>query len=76
MDSPLTKDGRSIIPAWIPQTVWWARQWRLRHARDYMIVTRVAYDFVAGFEDLEDVKQLLRDLLSRIARFNLKLYPE
>jgi hypothetical protein len=41
-----------------------------------MIVTRVAYDFVAGFEDLEDVKQLLRDLLSRFARFNLELYPE
>src|SRR5664280_2260375 len=54
----------------------WARQWRHRHARGDMIVTRFADDFVVGFEHLGDAKQFLRDLRSRFAKFNLELHPD
>ena len=54
----------------------WARQWRRRHARGDMIVTRFADDFVVGFEHLGDAKQFLRDLRDRFAKFNLELHPE
>ena len=54
----------------------WARQWRRRHARGDMIVTRFADDFVVGFEHLGDAKQFLRGLRERFAKFNLELHPE
>src|SRR5664280_944183 len=54
----------------------WARQWRHRHARGDMIVTRFADDFVVGFEHLGDAKQFLRDLRGRFAKFNLELHPD
>ncbi len=34
----------------------WARQWRQRHARGDMVVTRFADDFVVGFQYLGDAK--------------------
>jgi group II intron reverse transcriptase/maturase len=54
----------------------WTRQWRQRHARGDMVVTRFADDFVVGFEHLGDAKQFLRDLRERLAKFNLELHPE
>jgi RNA-directed DNA polymerase len=54
----------------------WARQWRRRHARGDVVVTRFADDFVVGFERLGDAKQFLRDLHERFAKFNLELHPD
>jgi RNA-directed DNA polymerase len=54
----------------------WVRQWRRRHARGDMIVTRFADDFVVGFQHRGDAKQFLRDLRERFAKFNLELHPE
>jgi RNA-directed DNA polymerase len=54
----------------------WARQWRLRHARGDMIVTRFADDFVVGFQHLGDAQRFLRDLRERFAKFNLELHPD
>ncbi len=54
----------------------WARQWRRRHARGDMIVTRFADDFVVGFQRLGDAKQFLHDLRQRFAKFNLELHPD
>ncbi len=54
----------------------WVRQWRRRHARGDMIVTRFADDFVVGFQHLGDAKQFLRDLRERFAKFNLELHPD
>jgi RNA-directed DNA polymerase len=54
----------------------WVRQWRRRHARGDMIVTRFADDFVVGFEHLGDAKQFLSDLRERFAKFGLELHPE
>jgi group II intron reverse transcriptase/maturase len=54
----------------------WVRQWRRRHARGDMIVTRFADDFVVGFQHRGDAKQFLYDLRKRFAKFNLELHPE
>jgi len=54
----------------------WARQWRRRHARGDMIVTRFADDFVAGFQHQGDAKQFLHDLRERFAKFGLELHPD
>ena len=54
----------------------WVRQWRRRHARGDMIVTRFADDFVVGFEHLGDARQFLAHLRERFARFGLELHPE
>ena len=54
----------------------WVRQWRHRHARGDMIVTRFADDFVVGFQHLGDAKQFLHDLRERFAKFNLELHPD
>jgi group II intron reverse transcriptase/maturase len=54
----------------------WTRQWRLRHARGDMIVTRFADDFVVGFQHLGDAKRFLNDLRERFAKFNLELHPD
>ncbi|MGC8520188.1 MAG: reverse transcriptase domain-containing protein, partial [Steroidobacteraceae bacterium] len=47
----------------------WARQWRRRHARGDVIVTRFADDFIVGFEHLGDAKQFLNDLRERFSKF-------
>jgi RNA-directed DNA polymerase len=54
----------------------WVRQWRRRHARGDMIVTRFADDFVVGFQYLGDAKRFLNDLRERFAKFNLELHPD
>jgi group II intron reverse transcriptase/maturase len=54
----------------------WVRQWRKRHARGDMIITRFADDFVVGFEHRGDAKQFLYDLRKRFAKFNLELHPD
>jgi RNA-directed DNA polymerase len=54
----------------------WARQWRQRHARGDMVVTRFADDFVVGFQHLGDARQFLNDLRERFAKFNLELHPD
>ena len=53
----------------------WVRQWRRRHARGDMIVTRFADDFIVGFEHEGDAKQFLHDLRERLSKFNLELHP-
>jgi group II intron reverse transcriptase/maturase len=52
----------------------WVRQWRRRHARGDMIVTRFADDFVVGFQHLGDARRFLDDLRKRFAKFNLALH--
>jgi RNA-directed DNA polymerase len=54
----------------------WVRQWRKRHARGDMIVTRFADDFIVGFEHLGDAKQFLHDLRGRFSKFGLELHPD
>jgi group II intron reverse transcriptase/maturase len=54
----------------------WADQWRRRHARGDVILTRFADDYVAGFEHREDAERFLADLRERFAEFGLELHPE
>jgi group II intron reverse transcriptase/maturase len=54
----------------------WAQQWRRRHARGDMILTRFADDYIAGFEHRDDAERFLADLRDRFARFGLELHPE
>jgi group II intron reverse transcriptase/maturase len=54
----------------------WVRQWRYKHARGDMIVSRFADDFVVGFQYLGDARQFLSDLRERFAKFNLELHPD
>ncbi|MGH2855146.1 MAG: group II intron reverse transcriptase/maturase [Solirubrobacteraceae bacterium] len=54
----------------------WVRQWRSRHARGDMIVTRFADDFVVGFEHEGDAQQFLAELRERFAKFGLELHPD
>ena len=54
----------------------WADQWRRRHARGDVILSRFADDYVAGFEHREDAERFLTDLRDRFAGFGLELHPE
>jgi RNA-directed DNA polymerase len=54
----------------------WVRQWRKRHARGDVIVTRFADDFVVGFQYRDDAERFLAELRERFAKFNLELHPE
>jgi RNA-directed DNA polymerase len=54
----------------------WAHQWRGRHARGDMILTRFADDFVVGFEHRDDAERFLADLRGRFAQFGLELHPD
>jgi RNA-directed DNA polymerase len=54
----------------------WVRQWRHKHARGDMIVTRFADDFVVGFQHLGDARRFLTELRERFAKFNLELHPD
>jgi RNA-directed DNA polymerase len=54
----------------------WADQWRRRHARGDVILSRFADDFLAGFEHREDAERFLADLRERFAEFGLELHPE
>ncbi len=54
----------------------WADQWRRRHARGDVILTRFADDYVAGFEHRDDAERFLTDLRRRLAQFGLELAEE
>jgi group II intron reverse transcriptase/maturase len=54
----------------------WADQWRRRHARGDVILTRFADDFLAGFEHRDDAERFLTDLRGRFAQFGLELAGE
>jgi RNA-directed DNA polymerase len=54
----------------------WADQWRRRHARGDVIITRFADDYIVGFEHREDARRFLDDLRGRLAKFNLELHPD
>lgn len=54
----------------------WVEQWRRRHARGDVIVTRFADDFVVGFQHRTDGEQFLAALRERFAKFSLELHPE
>ncbi|MDQ3092215.1 MAG: group II intron reverse transcriptase/maturase [Actinomycetota bacterium] len=54
----------------------WAHQWRRRHARGDMVLTRFADDFVVGFQHRGDAERFLADLRERFAKFNLELAAE
>jgi RNA-directed DNA polymerase len=54
----------------------WVRQWRHRHARGDVVVTRFADDFVVGFQHRGDANRFLHDLRERFAKFNLELHPD
>ena len=54
----------------------WAHQWRRRHARGDVILTRFADDYIAGFEHRDDAERFLAELRERFAKFGLELHPE
>jgi len=54
----------------------WAHQWRRRHARGDVVLSRFADDFVVGFEHRQDAERFLADLRERFAKFNLELADE
>ena len=54
----------------------WVHQWRARHARGEMIVTRFADDFVVGFEHHDDAERFWAELRERFADFGLELADE
>src|ERR1022692_1067928 len=54
----------------------WADQWRRRHARGDVVLSRFADDYVAGFEHREDAERFLADLRDRFAQFGLGLHPD
>src|SRR5665213_1811872 len=54
----------------------WADQWRRRHARGDVVLSRFADDYVAGFQHREDAERFLADLRDRFAEFGLELHPD
>ena len=54
----------------------WADQWRRRHARGDVILTRFADDYVAGFQHRDDAERFLIALRRRLAQFGLELAEE
>ena len=54
----------------------WVDWWRRRHAHGDVIIVRWADDFIIGFEDEQDARQMLAELQQRFAKFGLQLHPE
>jgi group II intron reverse transcriptase/maturase len=54
----------------------WVEQWRKRHARGDVIITRWADDFIVGFQYHADAVQFLEELRERMRRFSLELHPD
>ncbi|MGQ0641337.1 MAG: group II intron reverse transcriptase/maturase [Gemmatimonadaceae bacterium] len=54
----------------------WVQQWRRKHVRGDMILTRWADDFIVGFEYRTDAEQFLEQLRERFRKFGLELHPE
>jgi len=54
----------------------WTDQWRRRHARGDVVISRFADDYVVGFERREDAERFLAELRGRLAKFSLELAAE
>jgi len=54
----------------------WVQQWRTRHARGGVIITRFADDFVVGFQYRKDAERFLAELRERLRKFSLELHPD
>jgi group II intron reverse transcriptase/maturase len=54
----------------------WVHHWRRRHARGLVSIVRYADDFVMGFENEADARQMLAVLKERLARFGLALHED
>jgi group II intron reverse transcriptase/maturase len=54
----------------------WVQQWRNRHARGSVIITRLADDFVVGFQHRVDAERFLGELRERLRKFSLELHPD
>jgi group II intron reverse transcriptase/maturase len=54
----------------------WAHQWRTRHARGGVLITRFADDFVVGFEHRDDAERFWAALRERFAKFGLGLHED
>ncbi len=54
----------------------WFQQWRTRHARGDIIITRYADDFIVGFQFHSDAMAFLAALRERLRKFCLELHPE
>jgi RNA-directed DNA polymerase len=54
----------------------WVQQWRQRHARGDVIITRYADDFVVGFQHHADAVRFQEELRGRLRGFGLELHPE
>ena len=54
----------------------WAHQWRQRHSRGDVRITRYVDDIVVGFEKREEAEQFQEALGQRFAQFGLELHPE
>jgi RNA-directed DNA polymerase len=53
----------------------WSHQWRQRHARGDVRITRYVDDIVMGFEKRHEAEQFLKALPARLAGFGLELHP-
>jgi group II intron reverse transcriptase/maturase len=54
----------------------WAHQWRTRHARGDVVITRFADDFVVGFQHRDDAERFWAALRERFAKFGLGLHED
>jgi group II intron reverse transcriptase/maturase len=54
----------------------WANQWRERHARGHVVITRYADDAVIGFQHRDEAERFLTDLRRRLAQFGLEVAEE
>jgi RNA-directed DNA polymerase len=54
----------------------WVHQWRRGHACGRVSIVRYADDWVMGFENVADARQMLADLKERLAKFGLSLHED
>jgi RNA-directed DNA polymerase len=54
----------------------WIQQWRSKHARGDVIITRYADDFIVGFQRRLDAERFLGELRERLHKFSLELHPD
>ncbi|SPP98165.1 RNA-directed DNA polymerase [Bradyrhizobium vignae] len=54
----------------------WTQKWRRRCARGRIVIVRYADDFVMGFENKADAREMLLALKARLAGFGLMLHED
>lgn len=54
----------------------WVQQWRKKHARGDVVVTRYADDFIVGFQHRSDAERFHEELRERLRKFSLELHPD